>query len=262
MLSWIRRQSKVFRQLQLLAPVKKRRRKPQRRRSRALNRVKFVKRKRWTDRLYTVVPSVKWPIRNVASLNNTSFRMQSSGVLYAMCAMRHSSERTISPGTSCRIFQIVHMFAMLVLNSCISNVHSSVVCNNDSFSFLVHRFAWNRSSARNNWHCILLFIPVRRNTFAMNVAKVSRNPVLLFYKEQYFSQYDLLPSNTIYFFRHLPSGFYRKDHLRKHTRSHIARRVKSEVSAQSQTINGTNGTATSTTSQAANTSWSSYKDFW
>ncbi|KAG4070520.1 hypothetical protein HA402_012310 [Bradysia odoriphaga] len=28
-------------------------------------------------------------------------------------------------------------------------------------------------------------------------------------------------------------GFYRKDHLRKHTRSHIARRVKSEVSAQS-----------------------------
>lgn len=32
----------------------------------------------------------------------------------------------------------------------------------------------------------------------------------------------------------IPStGFYRKDHLRKHTRSHIARRVKSEVSAQS-----------------------------
>lgn len=28
------------------------------------------------------------------------------------------------------------------------------------------------------------------------------------------------------------SGFYRKDHLRKHTRSHIARRVKSEMSAQ------------------------------
>lgn len=35
-------------------------------------------------------------------------------------------------------------------------------------------------------------------------------------------------------------GFYRKDHLRKHTRSHIARRVKSEVSAQSQN----NGNAT------------------
>lgn len=28
------------------------------------------------------------------------------------------------------------------------------------------------------------------------------------------------------------SGFYRKDHLRKHTRSHIARRVKSEMTAQ------------------------------
>jgi uncharacterized Zn-finger protein len=32
-------------------------------------------------------------------------------------------------------------------------------------------------------------------------------------------------------------GFYRKDHLRKHTRSHIARRVKSEMSAQ-QSQNG------------------------
>jgi len=34
-------------------------------------------------------------------------------------------------------------------------------------------------------------------------------------------------------------GFYRKDHLRKHTRSHIARRVKSEVSAQN--VNGSSG---------------------
>ena len=34
-------------------------------------------------------------------------------------------------------------------------------------------------------------------------------------------------------------GFYRKDHLRKHTRSHIARRVKSEVSAQSANNNTT-----------------------
>lgn len=33
------------------------------------------------------------------------------------------------------------------------------------------------------------------------------------------------------------SGFYRKDHLRKHTRSHIARRVKSEMTSQ----NATNG---------------------
>lgn len=32
-------------------------------------------------------------------------------------------------------------------------------------------------------------------------------------------------------------GFYRKDHLRKHTRSHIARRVKSEMTAQ----NASNG---------------------
>lgn len=37
--------------------------------------------------------------------------------------------------------------------------------------------------------------------------------------------------NNIFFL-----GFYRKDHLRKHTRSHIARRVKSEVSSQS--VNG------------------------
>lgn len=28
------------------------------------------------------------------------------------------------------------------------------------------------------------------------------------------------------------AGFYRKDHLRKHTRSHIARRVKAELSQQ------------------------------
>lgn len=36
-------------------------------------------------------------------------------------------------------------------------------------------------------------------------------------------------------------GFYRKDHLRKHTRSHIARRVKSEMSAQQAAQNNTNG---------------------
>jgi uncharacterized Zn-finger protein len=29
-------------------------------------------------------------------------------------------------------------------------------------------------------------------------------------------------------------GFYRKDHLRKHTRSHIARRVKSEIAQSDQ----------------------------
>lgn len=39
------------------------------------------------------------------------------------------------------------------------------------------------------------------------------------------------------------AGFYRKDHLRKHTRSHIARRVKSEVTAQG----STSGTGTSHT---------------
>lgn len=33
------------------------------------------------------------------------------------------------------------------------------------------------------------------------------------------------------------SGFYRKDHLRKHTRSHIARRVKAELSQQAGTPN-------------------------
>lgn len=32
-------------------------------------------------------------------------------------------------------------------------------------------------------------------------------------------------------------GFYRKDHLRKHTRSHIARRVKAELSQQNQSPN-------------------------
>lgn len=32
-------------------------------------------------------------------------------------------------------------------------------------------------------------------------------------------------------------GFYRKDHLRKHTRSHIARRVKAELSQQTQSPN-------------------------
>lgn len=43
------------------------------------------------------------------------------------------------------------------------------------------------------------------------------------------------------------AGFYRKDHLRKHTRSHIARRVKSEVTAQSQPTNGTTASAAVTT---------------
>lgn len=33
------------------------------------------------------------------------------------------------------------------------------------------------------------------------------------------------------------AGFYRKDHLRKHTRSHIARRVKAELSQQNQSPN-------------------------
>lgn len=32
--------------------------------------------------------------------------------------------------------------------------------------------------------------------------------------------------------------FYRKDHLRKHTRSHIARRVKAEVSQHAPTQQG------------------------
>lgn len=43
--------------------------------------------------------------------------------------------------------------------------------------------------------------------------------------------------NKIFFgiFRGL--GFYRKDHLRKHTRSHIARRVKAELSQQNQSPN-------------------------
>lgn len=47
---------------------------------------------------------------------------------------------------------------------------------------------------------------------------------------------------------HVPSilGFYRKDHLRKHTRSHIARRVKSEMTAQ----NASNGGQISQSGQA------------
>lgn len=52
----------------------------------------------------------------------------------------------------------------------------------------------------------------------------------------------------LFFLYHKSTGFYRKDHLRKHTRSHIARRVKSEVSAttgangqQSGTGNGVHG---------------------
>lgn len=38
------------------------------------------------------------------------------------------------------------------------------------------------------------------------------------------------------------SGFYRKDHLRKHTRSHIARRVKSEMSSSGGGGSGGGGT--------------------
>lgn len=63
-----------------------------------------------------------------------------------------------------------------------------------------------------------------------------------------------------------PAGFYRKDHLRKHTRSHIARRVKSEVSAQN--VNGSagggggGGGGNSAQSNALHGSWGSYKDFW
>lgn len=54
------------------------------------------------------------------------------------------------------------------------------------------------------------------------------------------------------------SGFYRKDHLRKHTRSHIARRVKSEVSAQN--VNGSG--ANNAQNNSLHGSWGSYKDFW
>lgn len=32
-------------------------------------------------------------------------------------------------------------------------------------------------------------------------------------------------------------GFYRKDHLRKHTRSHMTRRIKAEISRQNPSIN-------------------------
>ncbi|KAL9698283.1 hypothetical protein quinque_001724 [Culex quinquefasciatus] len=45
-------------------------------------------------------------------------------------------------------------------------------------------------------------------------------------------------------------GFYRKDHLRKHTRSHIARRVKSEMSTQGG--GSGSGSGTGSGSSAAN----------
>lgn len=56
-------------------------------------------------------------------------------------------------------------------------------------------------------------------------------------------------------------GFYRKDHLRKHTRSHIARRVKSEMTAQN---NGNNGNGNPQTGHSLHTSsWGNpFKDFW
>lgn len=63
--------------------------------------------------------------------------------------------------------------------------------------------------------------------FALNVEKVSRMIIIL-----------LIDTITKLYVRS-PAGFYRKDHLRKHTRSHIARRVKSEVSAQN--VNGSGG---------------------
>lgn len=42
----------------------------------------------------------------------------------------------------------------------------------------------------------------------------------------------MLILNVYFDFFKIFSGFYRKDHLRKHTRSHIARRVKAELSQQ------------------------------
>ena len=54
-------------------------------------------------------------------------------------------------------------------------------------------------------------------------------------------------------------GFYRKDHLRKHTRSHIARRVKSEMTAQN--ANGI-GNPQSGLAMHSNSWGQQYKDFW
>lgn len=83
----------------------------------------------------------------------------------------------------------------------------------------------------------------------------------------FFYFYSIIPSfhfSVTNLFWYIPLGFYRKDHLRKHTRSHIARRVKSEVSAQNvnTTGNGTNNNNTNNQNNTLHGSWGSYKDFW
>lgn len=123
-----------------------------------------------------------------------------------------------------------------------------------SFQFFF-RSAWSRSSARSNSPCILSYTRVRRNTFASSVEKVSerwRN--WIHRKHHKFLAYICCSYLTFVFF----SGFYRKDHLRKHTRSHIARRVKSEVSAQNVSGSGANNAQ----NNSLHGSWGSYKDFW
>lgn len=66
----------------------------------------------------------------------------------------------------------------------------------------------------------------------------------------------LKPNSFFIFFFKIEKGFYRKDHLRKHTRSHIARRVKSEVTGQTQPTSTTtpNGSTTANGRQAQNAS--------
>lgn len=70
---------------------------------------------------------------------------------------------------------------------------------------------------------------------------------------------EIVAKNNKYVFSSI-LGFYRKDHLRKHTRSHIARRVKSEMTAQ----NASNGGQIPQSGQALHlNSWENqYKDFW
>lgn len=55
-------------------------------------------------------------------------------------------------------------------------------------------------------------------------------------KEQLTLHYVIHSGEKKHICQECNKGFYRKDHLRKHTRSHIARRVKSEMSGQTQPL--------------------------
>lgn len=49
-------------------------------------------------------------------------------------------------------------------------------------------------------------------------------------------------------------GFYRKDHLRKHTKSHATKRLKEELNAQAQAQKAANGNSNSSTNKVISVS--------